>query len=214
MYHVKQLNILNMKAVIYVRVSTKGQDYQRQITDLQTVAKSKSWEVIDVITEKASGVNKRRQGLDRLMSTIESGAVQKLLVTEISRLGRRTLEVLTLVDRITEAGVSIYIHNYGVETIQPNGKKNPMVSMMLTILSEFATMERENTIDRIHSGLAHAKKKGKVLGRPTGTVKDTEALVTEYKGVVRSLRKGLSIREAAKVNDVAIGTVMKVKKSI
>jgi len=203
-----------MKAIIYVRVSTKEQDYQRQIHDLEAVAKARGWTVVDVITEKVSGVSKTRTGIDKLMKAVESKTVDKVLVTEISRLGRKTLEILTLVDRVHSYGVSIYIHNYGVETLQPNGKKNPMVSMMLTILSEFATMERENTIDRIQSGLSHAKKQGVRLGRPVGTAKNTDALLIEYKGVVKSLKKGLSVRESAKVNDVAVNTVMKVKRAI
>lgn len=201
-----------MKAIIYVRVSSIQQDYHRQIHDLETVAKARGWSVLDVITEKVSGVSKTRTGIDKLMRLVESKTVDKVLVTEISRLGRKTLEILTLIDRISSYGVSIYIHNYSVETLQPNGKRNPMVSMMLTILSEFATMERDNTIDRIQSGLAHAKKKGVRLGRPAGTSKDRNTLLEQYKGVVKSLKKGLSIRESAKVNDVAVNTVMKVKR--
>ena len=129
-------------------------------------------------------------GLESLLAIVEAKQVDKVLVTEISRLGRRTLEILTLVDRITSYGVSIYIGNYGVETL------------------------RENTIDRIQSGLSHAKQHGVRLGRPFGSVKNCDLFLKQYKGVVKSLLKGLSVRDAAKVNNVSINTVMKVKKSM
>jgi DNA invertase Pin-like site-specific DNA recombinase len=205
---------MEINAIIYVRVSRKDQDYDRQIHDLETVANARGWKVVEIITEKISGSKSKRDGLDRLKELVEAGEIKKILVTEISRLGRKTLDVLQLVDFLTTKGVSIYIHNFSIETLQPNGKKNPMVSMMLTILAEFATMEKENLKDRIRSGLEHAKRKGSKLGRPEGSNKDDDKLLEEYKNVVKSLKKGLSIREAAKVNDVSATTVFKIKKAM
>jgi DNA invertase Pin-like site-specific DNA recombinase len=135
-----------------------------------------------------------------------------LLVTEISRLGRSTLQVLQIVETLTQLGISVYLGNYGVETIQPNGKRNPMISMLISILSEFSSMERENLIDRTRSGLAHAKRNGTVLGRPYGSKKSREQLLAENPKVVKLLKAKRSIREIAKLADRSVNTVLKVKR--
>jgi DNA invertase Pin-like site-specific DNA recombinase len=202
-----------MKAVIYVRVSRQDQDYQRQISDLKAVASAKHWDVAEIITEKISGAKTKRAGIECLLDRVRSGEVKKVMVTEVSRLGRNTLQVLQIIETLTELNISVYIHNFGIETLQENGKKNPMVSMMLTILAEFATMERENLIDRTKSGLAHAKKNGVKLGRPVDTKKSNEKLLEEYKPIVKYLKARRSIREIAKLTDVAPNTVLKVKKA-
>lgn len=204
------------KAVIFVRVSRKDQDYTRQIEDLKAVAERKNYEVLEVITEKISGAkkNKQRPAIQKLMSLAGTGAVNVVLCSEVSRLGRNTREVINTFEDLSEAGVSIYFHNMGQETIDANGKRNSMLQMMITIFAEFSRMEREFLIERTLSGLEQAKREGKTLGRPEGTKKSTGSLLEEYSGVVKSLKKGLSIREAAKVNDVATNTVLKVKKAI
>lgn len=104
--------------------------------------------------------------------------------------------------------MNIFIQAYGIETIV-NGKRNPIAQLIVTILAEVGRLEREFLIDRTRSGLEQAKRNGKTLGRPHGSKKPTEELLQEYKGIVKSITKGLSVREAAKVNDVAINTVMK-----
>ena len=203
-----------MKALIYCRVSRKDQDYQRQISDLRSAASSKGWEVVDIITEKISGAKTKRAGIDRVLELAENGQYQKLLVTEISRLGRSTLHVLQIVERLHELKISVYLGSYGVETIQPDGKRNPMIAMLISILSEFAAMEREHLITRTKSGLAYAKKNGTTLGRPFGTMKTSEKLVKENPKVVKLLKAKRSIREIAKLTDRSVNTVLKVKRAL
>jgi DNA invertase Pin-like site-specific DNA recombinase len=201
-----------MKALIYCRVSRKDQNYQRQISDLKAIATSKGWEVVEIVTEKISGVKSKRGGIDKVLQLAEEASFNKLLVTEISRLGRSTLQVLQIVETLTQLGISVYLGNYGVETIQPNGKRNPMISMLISILSEFSSMERENLIDRTRSGLAHAKRNGTVLGRPYGSKKSREQLLAENPKVVKLLKAKRSIREIAKLADRSVNTVLKVKR--
>jgi DNA invertase Pin-like site-specific DNA recombinase len=204
-----------MKAVIFVRVSRKDQDYQRQIADLEAVAKQKGYTVAEVITEKISGAkkNKERPSIQHLMNMAKDGAFQTVLVSEISRLGRNTREVINVFEDLNDIGVNIYLHNFGMETIV-NGKRNPMLQMLIPIMAEFARMERQHLVERTKSGLENAKRQGKTLGRPVGTTKGDKDILEEYPSIVRSLKKGLSIREAAKVNDVAPNTVVKVKKAM
>jgi DNA invertase Pin-like site-specific DNA recombinase len=201
-----------MKAVIYCRVSRKDQDYHRQISDLQSVAKKHGWEVIEIVTEKISGARTKRSGVEKIMQLAENKAFDKLMVSEISRLGRSTLQVLHIIERLTELGISVYIGNYGVETIQPDGKRNPMISMLVSILTEFSVMERESLIERTKSGLAQAKRNGTKLGRPFGSKKSREQLLAENPKVVKLLKSNRSIREIAKLADRSVNTVIKVKR--
>jgi DNA invertase Pin-like site-specific DNA recombinase len=205
-----------MNVAIYARVSHRSQDLQRQIDDLTVVAKEKGYVIIEVITEKISGTkkNSERNGLQRVITLAESGKIKKCLVTEISRLGRKTLQVLKTVETLTDLGVSVYIQNYGIETLSPTGKRNPMVSLMLTMLSEFASLEREFIVERTMSGMARAKREGKRFGRPTGTTKSKEDLLSEYKPVVRTLREGISLRKTAKIHGISVNTVRKVHNVI
>lgn len=205
-----------MKAIIYVRVSKKDMDYQRQIVDLEANAKQRGYNVIEVITEKVSGSKKNndRPQIQHLMKLAKDNAFQTVFVSEVTRLGRNTREVINVVEDLNELGISIFIHNFGLETLDKNGKRNPITQILVTLMAEFGRLEREFLIERTRSGLENAKRQGKILGRPVGTTKDDQDILEEYPSVVRSLKKGLSIRVAAKVNDVSSNTVMKVKRAI
>ncbi len=97
------------QAVIFVRVSKKEQDYQRQVEDLRAVAQSQAVQVVAEIAEKISGVrrNQERAGIQQLLELSRQGAIQKVLVSEVSRLGRSTVEVLQIVEELTQLGISI-----------------------------------------------------------------------------------------------------------
>lgn len=203
-----------MNAIIYTRVSTADQNYERQIEDLKVHASREKLNVIEVISEKISGNKKNveRAGIKRLMELAGEGAIRKVLVTEVSRLGRNTREVINIVEDLTALGVSIYIQNFNLETLNRNGDRNSIAQMMLTILAEFARMERQSILERSKSGIAKAKREGRHLGRPVGTVKSEHQLLNQYKPVVKLLKSGYSIRKAAKLSDVSINTVQKIKR--
>ena len=206
-----------MRAVIFVRVSRRDQDYQRQLQDLRAIAISMDVEVVKEIAEKISGVtsNEHREGIQELLSLAHRGQVDKVLVQEVSRLGRSTVEVLQVVEELTDLGVSIYVQNFGIETLKKGriGKlhRNPVAQFLFTMLAEFARMERETLRERILSGMEDARRKGKKIGRPEGSQKQVQNYLQDYPHVVRTLRRGLSLRQTAKVCEVAINTVRKVK---
>ena len=199
------------EAVIFVRVSRRDQDYQRQLEDLRIVAQSQAVQVVAEISEKISGVrtNLERDGIQKLLLLSRRGAIQKVLVCEVSRLGRSTVEVLQVVDELTQLGVSIYVQNFGIETLK-NGKRNPVAQFMFTLLAEFARLERETLRERILSGMEEARRQGKKIGRPDGTKEEKATFLKKYASVARNLRAGLSVRKTAKLCEVAINTVRKV----
>ncbi len=200
------------QAVIFVRVSKKEQDYQRQVEDLRAVAQSQAVQVVAEIAEKISGArrNQERVGIQQLLALSRQGAIQKVLVSEVSRLGRSTVEVLQIVEELTQLGISIYVQNFGLETLK-NGKRNPVAQFMFTLLAEFARLERETLRERILSGMDEARRQGVTIGRPVGATEEKATFLKKYAAVARQLRAGLSVRKTAKLCAVAINTVRKVK---
>lgn len=201
------------KGVIFVRVSKREQDYQRQLEDLRVVAQTQKVEIIREIAEKISGAksNKERDGLQELLSLAQNGAINKVLVQEVSRLGRSTVEVLKVLEELTNLGISVYVQNFGIETLK-NGKRNPIAQFMFTLLAEFARLERETLRERILSGMDEARRKGKHLGRPDGSNEQKEDFLKKYPSVARNLRLGISVRKTAKICKNSINTVRKVKE--
>ena len=201
---------------IFGRTSTLEQDYQRQITDMVNVASKFNYNVVSTITEKISGAtsNNERLGVQQLLKEARNGGFKKVLVTEVSRLGRNTLETLKLVEELHQIGVSIYLHDLGTETLNSNGEMNMQTEMMLHMLSLFAKNERKTTIDRIKSGMAQSAKKGIHCGRPKGTNQSIEQFLKKYEKVVIGLKQGFSVRQCVKLFDVSLGTVAKVRKLV
>lgn len=202
-----------MKAAIFVRVSGKGQDYDRQIADLRKAAKLKGYAVAEVITEKASGSRKTkdRPAFQKLLSLAHDGYVNAVLVTEVTRLGRNTREVINAVEDLSESGVNIHLQGYNLDTIV-NGKRNPVAQLLVTLLAEIGRLEREFLVERTRSGLQQAKRLGKKLGRPFGTTKPADQFLDENKRAVKLLKKGRSIREVSKISGISINTALKVRR--
>lgn len=205
-----------MNTDIYTRVSTSVQDYQRQIDELQQFASSRGWNVLQVCSEKVSGAkkNEERQELQSLMSYISTHNVEKVLVWELSRLGRNTLEVLKTIEEFNTLGISLFIKNYNIETLNEDGKPNVMSQFLVTILAEVARMERASIKERMDSGLKKYISNGGKVGRKVGYRKNNEKVQEEYSDVIKLLRKGISIRNVSKLTGHSVNTILKCKKQI
>lgn len=201
------------KVVLYCRVSTQVQDYERQVSDLTQFAKKHQWEIAETFTEKISGAkkNNERKELASLLSYARVHYINRVLVTELSRLGRDTLQVLAAIDMLNKAKVSLYIMNYNIETLTPDGKVNPMSQFMITLLAEVARMERRTIKERMASGYNNFRANGGKVGRKTGYRKSDEDFRTQYKDVFRLLGKGVSLRDISKATGVSVNTVKRCK---
>ena len=201
------------KVVLYCRVSTQVQDYERQVSDLTQFAKKHQWEIAETFTEKISGAkkNNERKELASLLSSARVHYINRVLVTELSRLGRDTLQVLAAIDMLNKAKVSLYIMNYNIETLTPDGKVNPMSQFMITLLAEVARMERRTIKERMASGYNNFRANGGKVGRKTGYRKSDEDFRTQYKDVFRLLGKGVSLRDISKATGVSVNTVKRCK---
>ena len=202
-------------AVIYARVSSQNdrQDTKRQVTDLQKYAESNNMRVLRIFEEHISGTKKieERQVLSECLEYCISNSVRTLLVSELSRLGRSTLQVLRSLEILHEAKVSVYIQNIGISSLQPNGEVNPIASIMITILAEMSNIERSNIQYRLNSGRKQYIERGGKLGRKPGSCKTTEQMKEEYKEVISLLKKGYSIRNVAKLTGYSVQTIQTVK---
>lgn len=207
---------MKANAVIYARVSSVSdrQDTSRQIEDLNKYANSQGIEVVATFEEHISGAkkNEERQVLTDCLEYCTANSVNYLLLSELSRLGRSTLQVLRSLERLHEAKVSVYIQNLGLNTLQSDGKVNPIVSILITILAEMSNIERSNIVYRLNSGRTNYIAKGGKLGRKAGSIKTEERKREEYKEVIALLKKGYSVRNVAKLQGVGISTVQRIKK--
>lgn len=156
-----------MEVVIFGRVSTMIQDYDRQVNELTEISKQNNWNVRSVFTEKISGAkkNSERKELNNMVEYIKKNHIDKVLVTELSRLGRDTLQVLQVIEILNDLKVSLYIQNYNIETLNKDGEVNAMSQFLITILAEIARMERKTIKERMVSGYNNYREKGGKVGR-------------------------------------------------
>lgn len=205
-----------MKTVIFARVSTNVQEYDRQINELTVLAKLNGWSVEAVFAEKISGAksNKERTELLNMVSYVEGNHINKVLVTELSRLGRDTLQVLEVIQMLNEKGISLYIQNYNIETLTKDGKVNAMSQFLITILAEVARMERKTIRERVESGYKNYRANGGKVGRKIGYKKTEETIREQYTEEIKLLKKGYSLRNISKITGTFINTIRKCKSLI
>ena len=199
--------------VIYARVSTKNQDYERQLNELREYTNRMGYEVVKEFAEKISGAKRvtEREAMTELLSYVETKHIDKVLVYECSRLSRRVADFVNIVDRLNELHTSLYIHQNGLETLQADGKPNPIAQLVIGMLAQFNSMERSLIRSRMESGYNNYRANGGVVGRRVGYRKSDDAMKEEYKEEIRLLRKGLSLRNVTKITGTSINTLRKIK---
>lgn len=208
---------MKTRVVIFSRVSTLAQDYQRQTDELLEYASKMGYSVERIFEEKISGAkkNEERKELMAMMSYIKSIQIEKVLTWELSRIGRNAVQVLQVVEMLNEAKVSLFIKNYNLETLNPDGTVNPLSQFMVQILNSVNEMERQTIVQRLQSGYKQHRALNKPVGRKPGVqIKTDEQFLQENKEVAKLLRQGYSVRKVMKLTDKSSGTVQKVKKFI
>jgi len=204
-----------MKAAIFSRVSSSNdrQNTERQINDLTYYAKKNDFEIVKTFTEHISGAKKNEERTI-LMECIDfciSNKIDTLLCSELSRIGRNTLQVLKTLETLHENGVNVYIQNLSINTLNENKQVNPIASILLTVIAEMSNVERQNIQYRLNSGRQTYIANGGKLGRKKGSTKSTEQKKQEYSEVISLLKRGYSIRNTAKLTGFGSATVQRVK---
>lgn len=208
------------KVVILARVSTDRQEYQRQINELTAYCENVGWSVEEIFANKVSGA-KRIEERDEILSLVEyvrEHRIKRVVCLEISRVGRNTLEALKVIQYLTENGVSLFVKNYNLETLDANGKPNPITSLICTILLEIASMERLTIKERMESGrkqyIERCRKEGIKMGRPSTYRKSVETYKEQYPKEIGLIRKGLSLKNISAITGTSINTIRKIRDTV
>ena len=202
------------KVIIYTRVSTESQEYERQLRELKEYAARQNYEVVAEFSEKISGAKKveERQALMNLLAYTDSHKVDKVLIYECSRLSRRAVDFLTVIENLTLRKISVYIHQNGLETLLPNGQPNPIAQLVMGILAQFNSMERSLIRSRMESGYNHYRVNGGKVGRKEGFRKTDEQMKADYPKEIQLLKKGLSLRNIRAITNTSVNTLRKLQK--
>ena len=207
------INTNMTRVVIYARVSTNSQDYERQISDLREHAKKMDYVVVKEFSEKISGAKKvaEREQLSELLSYVEANNIDKVLIYECSRLSRRIVDFLQVIEQLTDKGISLFILQNSLETLQADGKPNPIAQLVLGMIAQFNSMERGLIRSRMESGYNHYRATGGKVGRKQGYKKSTEDMKEEYAEEIRLLKKGISLRNISKISHTSVNTLRKIR---
>lgn len=203
-----------MDICIYGRVSTEGQDYNRQLVNLKNIAKERNWNVRRIFTDKISGnvQSESRPAFKQMVKYMESNGISIVAVSEVSRLSRTVLGVLQTVETLHKNGIGIYVQQFNMISLEGN-KENPMVMLLLQVLAMGAQMENSIRAERQAQGIQIAKLKGKYSGRSKGATKSRVAYLNDYKDVTQLIEKSdLSLRKISSLTNHSINTVRKVKQ--
>jgi DNA invertase Pin-like site-specific DNA recombinase len=155
-----------MRAAIYARVSTNnGQDPAMQTRELREYCERRGWEIAgEYVDTGISGSKERRPQLDALLSACRRRLVDAVVVYRYDRFARCLRQLVNALEEFRSLGIEFISLHEGVDTSTPNGR------LVFGIFATIAEFERELIRDRVRSGIAAARSKGRKLGRPRVTV--------------------------------------------
>lgn len=184
-----------MKAAIYARVSTNnGQNPEMQLDELRAYCKRREWEIAgEYVDAGISGSKEHRPGLDRLLASCRKRSVDAVVVYRYDRFARSLRQLVNALEEFRALGIEFVSLHEGVDTSTPNGR------LVFGIFASIAEFERELIRDRVRSGLASAKARGKHLGRPR--------VVVDCDRIVELRRTGASWEKIGEAMGVGEGTV-------
>ena len=187
-----------MKTVAYLRVSTAQQDIRSQRLAILEYARHHGVRIDEFIEATASGqASEKRRRLDELMRVLRSG--DRLVVSELSRLGRSLGQIVAILDALAKAGVAFVALK---ENIRVEGKRDIYTKVMTTLFALFAEVERDLISERTREGLARARASGRTLGRPKGSL-GVSRLDGKEDDIRRFLELGVSKTAIAKITGVS-----------
>lgn len=195
---------MGQRAAIYARVSTSDQSCDRQVTELTAFAERGGYDVVGIFKETATGASANRSSRNRLIDLAQARQIDAILVTELSRWGRSTQDLLDTLNRLAGWKVSVVaMSGMAFELETPHGR------MMATLLAGIAQFERDLLSERVKSGLAAARARGKKLGRQIGHRPKSDKLAPR---VVQAVAEGRSYRWIARDLGISKNTVLDIVK--
>ena len=195
--------------VKYNRTSTINQDGERFKLDKD------NYDLV-LFDKGVSGkvpFNEREKGI-QLTQLIIEGKVTELVVEELSRLGRNTIDVLSTLHWLEEKGVNVVVRGMGNLQSQVNGKKNPIWNLITSVMSSLYELEREQILERTEMGRKMYVINGGKLGRKVGSNENIQTFLSKPKSkqIISLLEKGKSVRDISGRLGVSPKTIVKVRK--
>ena len=211
-----------ISCICVCRVSTLEQSYQRQIDEIKEHCEKNGWEIKKFFTNKISGATKieKRTEIMDMMEYVETHHVDKVVCLSVDRLGRSVAEASKIISFLNEHGVSLYIKNYNMETLNPDGTINPMGTFLMNILLSVSEWEKMNIRERMASGYAayirkrQEDKDNHPLGKPKNACKTPEQYKEQYQKELSLLRKGISLRNICAITGTSVNTLRRIKQYI
>lgn len=195
---------MGQRVAVYCRVSTSDQSCARQERDLLAFATRSGYEVVGVFNETGSGVKLDRVERRKVMALAQARHIDAVLVTELSRWGRSTLDLLGTLRELEAWRVSVVaLSGMTFELSSAAGR------MMATVLAGIAEFEHDLLRERIRSGLAAAKARGKTLGRQPGQRPKSDRLASK---VLALVAQGRSYRLIGRELELSKNTVAGIVK--
>ena len=187
-----------MKTIAYLRVSTNTQDLNNQKLAILDFARKERFQVDEFVEITIS--SRRRQQRSQLQETIgQLNKGDRLIVSELSRLGRSLGQVIAIIDSLVKRKILFVAIK---EAIRFEGKQTLQSKVMVTLFALFAEVERDLISERTKEGLAAARAKGKLLGRPKGSLGRSKLEGREQE-IQMLLTRGVSKASIAKITDVS-----------
>lgn len=197
-----------MVEILYCRVSSIDQKTDRQRIN------EKDFKI--VVEDKCSGSIPffEREGGKEIVKYIDYQIATSLSVWTIDRLGRNLRDILNTIHFFNERNIPIIFVSQGLRTIDENGKENAITKLMISILGTVGEMEKSQIRERQLEGIKIAKLKGVYKGRLEGTTEDVHTFLDKPKNkkALEYIKKGYKLTEAAKLSDVHINTMTKIKR--
>ncbi len=195
---------MGQRAAIYARVSTTDQSCERQVDELTAFARRGGYDVVEIFKETASGTKASRAERRKIMGLAQARKIDAILVSELSRWGRSTQDLLDTLSQMAGWKVSVVaMSGMTFELDTPHGR------MMTTMLAGIAQFERDLLSERVKSGLAAARARGKKLGRQPGQRPKSDKLAPQ---VIQAVADGRSYRWIARDLGINKNTVTEIMK--
>ena len=188
---------------IYCRVSTVDQSCDRQEQDLLAYAERAGFDVIGVWKETVSGVKENRIERQKVLDLAQARRINAVLVTEMTRWGRSTLDLIQTLQQL---------HGWGVSLIAQTGLQFDLTTsqgrLIAQLMAALAQFERDLVRERVRSGLAAAKARGKVLGRRPGQRVKADALAPRVIHMVEAGKSYRNIAQALKISKTTVSDIV------
>jgi len=157
-----------------------------------------------------------REGGIKLNKLVEEGKVKEVVVEELSRLGRNTIDTLTTLKTFEEKGINVVVRGMGNLQSMIDGKKNPIWNLITSVMSSLYELERENILERTEMGRKMYVMNGGKLGRKVGSVENRKDFLQKdrTKKIISLLEKGKSVRDISHRLGVSTKTIVKVRKYV